>query len=265
MLGFGRISAKRFRARWAVLALTLALMACVPGETDLAKSRIGTASKDCKGAGEGTAACFFRNSPVRLGGTVVRLPGRSLEFRPIAEPLEFVDGIGRKWVAPTQTLTDGASIPAIFIPIVGNPRSPEFVNAAAVHDAYCGIGNEDGAVYRSAPWQDVHRVFYDSLIVGGVPPVKAKLMFTAVWLGGPRWHPRNGLDDLKLERLPMAVRLSAMREARTYVTRSDPTFDELLGYLRWVEWDMERRAYRGAAKGAAAPSPPTDNTGNGND
>lgn len=138
-------------------------------------------------AGSSAPSCRFLNSPVKLEQTPVRLPRRSLVFYPTAEPLEFVDAGRRSWIAPPKTLTDGASIPQIFVSIIGNPTSREFANAAAVHDAYCGVGNEDGPRFHKADWRDVHRMFYDALRVGGTPEGKAKVMYAAVYIGGPRW------------------------------------------------------------------------------
>ena len=37
------------------------------------------------------------------------------------------------------------------------------------------------------PWPEVHRMFYEGLLVGGTPVARAQLMYAAVWLGGPRW------------------------------------------------------------------------------
>ena len=144
---------------------------------------------------EAEAVCQFVNSPVRVDlSRERRLPSRTLPFYPTLEPVNFIDGSRFRWVAPTGTQTDGASIPPVFIPIVGQPTSPEFANAAAVHDAYCGIGNENGATYQTAPWYQVHVMFYDALRAGGVPEIKAKTMFAAVWLGGPRWSRVRPLD-----------------------------------------------------------------------
>jgi len=44
-----------------------------------------------------------------------------------------------------------------------------FINAATIHDAYCGVGNQNGTYYNAAPWPKVHRMFYDALRVGGEP------------------------------------------------------------------------------------------------
>lgn len=133
--------------------------------------------------------CAFFNAPLALLTTPIRLFLRKANFYPMARDLQFVDSAQKTWVAPKGTLTDGASIPAVFVTMVGAPTSKEFVNAAAIHDAYCGIGNAELSQYHSEAWQDVHRMFYDALRVGGTPSRKAKIMFAAVYLGGPRWEP----------------------------------------------------------------------------
>ena len=218
------------------------LAACVPVDPHRAARTLPANSRECPvGAGAG---CYFRNSPVALQPEKVEIAGRPYAFQPTARSLEFVDGEGRGWTAPTGTLTDGASIPQIFVSIVGDPRSREFANAAAMHDAWCGIGNEDGAVYHKATWQEVHRMFYDSLIVGGTDDLRAKLMFAAVWLGGPRWAPISGAPDTRLDRLPVDLRRDGMRRAKAYIERANPPIRLLIPYLQEVERAMFRAAAR---------------------
>jgi len=93
--------------------------------------------------------------------------------------LLFKDPQGLEWQADARDKTDGATIPPWAQPIVGKPFDPMFVKAAAIHDHYC-----DRHV-RS--WRATHRVFYDALIATGVDVVKSKVMYYAVYLGGPKW------------------------------------------------------------------------------
>lgn len=168
--------------RLAVLLPALALAACAeiaPGP------QVSTSGPECGGPDQPVCQFFF--GPYLLTNRPVQLPRRELDFYPLARRLGFVDSGNGRWVAPVGTLTDGASIPRIFIAVMGNPRSREFANAAALHDAYCGVGNEDLPEYHSRDWRAVHRMFYDGLRVGGTDEIRAKIMFAAVWLGGPRW------------------------------------------------------------------------------
>lgn len=253
---------KQFKRRVAAVFLGVlalgALTGCVRTEADLAAARVPVDPAECKAPA--SSACYFRNSPVKLLPERVRIPGRPLDFFPIAAELEFIDGRNKTWVAPVRTLTDGASIPQIFVPIVGQPQDPTFVNAAAVHDAYCGIGNEAGPVYQSATWQEVHQMFYDTLVVGGTPEPKAQLMFAAVWLGGPRWYPRQdragvsmSRPDVSMDLLPAALRRAAMVETRNFINASKPTLPQLIRYMNWQEWEMKRIISGKAGSGSGGP------------
>lgn len=97
----------------------------------------------------------------------------------LQEPLRFKDAAGLIWEARAGLVTDGASIPGVFQPFVGEPFNEKFIKAAIVHDHYC-----DRHV-RS--WRKTHRVFYSALLDQGVSVAKAKTMYFAVLVGGPKW------------------------------------------------------------------------------
>ncbi|MCZ4351043.1 DUF1353 domain-containing protein [Roseovarius aestuarii] len=209
---------------------------------------------------ERSANCRFINSPVQVDRSQARrIASRKVPFYPTLAQLDFVDGSGVNWVAPKGIVTDGASIPPIFVPIVGDPTSPEFVNAAAVHDAYCGIGNERGAKFQAAPWQKVHIMFYDALRVGGVSEIKAKVMFAAVWLGGPRW---GGADFQPYEQPKLAMQ-AAMRRTKDYVETYNPAITELIEYLSDQERLILRKKKRGGVAGGAGNAGNAGITGSG--
>lgn len=215
------------------LAVTLA--ACVPTSQELATQKISTA-EECV-----TGKCRFHNAPLQLQPDTVRIRGRLYDFNRLAATLRFTDGVGQDWEAPATTLTDGASIPPLFVPIVGFPRAPQFEKAAALHDAYCGIGNEAGPVYHSKTWQEVHRLLYDALVADGTPALKAKIMFAAVWLGGPRWYP-NGKTDSTLENLSPTAKQAAMLKAMAYIGTKKPDMKQLVAYLIVQEREMLGKA-----------------------
>lgn len=225
------------RPRTLTLSLVALLAACSPPVDKLSSGKIVAATKDC--GTERSGGCYFTDSPVALEGKAITLPGRPYVFFPTARGMRFVDGASREWTAPKATLTDGASIPPVFVPIVGSPRTTEFANAAAMHDAYCGIGNETGTSYHAAPWQEVHRMFYDTLVVGGTPAPKAQLMFAAVWLGGPRWHPHDGSLDRRLDRISDPVKTRALSETKAFIARETPDIDRLVSYLVWKDHEMQ--------------------------
>jgi hypothetical protein len=94
-------------------------------------------------------------------------------------PLRFTDSAKVVWEAKAELSTDGASIPGVFQPFVGSPFDPAFIKAAVIHDHYCDR--------HVRPWTQTHRVFYEGLIANGVSQAKAKTMYFAVFLGGPKW------------------------------------------------------------------------------
>lgn len=93
--------------------------------------------------------------------------------------LRYTDPANIVWEAKANLVTDGASIPAIFQPFIGKPFDPSFIKAAVIHDHYCDR--------HVRPWRQTHHVFYDGLVYQGVPIAKAKIMYFAVYLGGPKW------------------------------------------------------------------------------
>jgi Protein of unknown function (DUF1353) len=97
----------------------------------------------------------------------------------LAKKLRFIDSQGEIWEAAAGLVTDGASIPGIFQPFIGEPFHERFIRAAIVHDHYCDR--------HVKPWRKTHRVFYDALVNQGVSVAKAKTMYYAVLVGGPKW------------------------------------------------------------------------------
>ena len=212
--------------------------------------------------------CKFINSPVKLSKKAWRFPGEPYPYFRTRNDLKFINAAQDVFVAPKNTWTDGASIPVIFVPLIGDPRSREFMNAATVHDAYSSKRNKDGPYYHTATWQEVHRMFYDGLLASGTPPLKAKIMYAAVYLGGPRWKEvrkppvrqamrvtgteivpaSNVIQDTGLRKLQSDVPLTAQvpedeliaafKRVKTYIEANNPSIDELEIHLTRVETDM---------------------------
>lgn len=78
-------------------------------------------------------------------------------------------------------MTDGATIPDLFKPIIGESFESDFLPAAVIHDHYTD------RVHRVRSWRDTARVFYQAMLVKGVNVVKAKTMYFAVYAFGPHW------------------------------------------------------------------------------
>lgn len=91
----------------------------------------------------------------------------------------FIDSNGVGWQASAGDVTDGASIPDWARPFIGQPFDAPFIRAAVIHDHYCDR--------HVRTWRDTHRVLYEGLVAGGTPSLKAKVMYYAVLIGGPKW------------------------------------------------------------------------------
>ncbi|MBV7396329.1 DUF1353 domain-containing protein [Mameliella sediminis] len=172
--------------------------------------------------------CRFIGGPLQMSGEPVFIENYHHAFLPTKAKIDFIDASGDKWTAPPQTLTDGATIPVIFAPLIGDRQSREYLMAAALHDAYCGVGNETLETYRTRTWREVHRMFYEALLVNGTPAKKAKIMYAAVFLGGPRWdEPEMSLADV-----PEAKLLQEMEWCLEWIELADPSPDEI---EQWME------------------------------
>lgn len=104
----------------------------------------------------------------------------------IREPLVFIDSRGYRWVAPANTISDGVSIPRLWMSIIGAPTEATFMKAAMLHDAYCAADNREGASYHARSTRDVNRMFHEALRAGGTAPTKAWVMHFFVGCFGPK-------------------------------------------------------------------------------
>ncbi|ULL01224.1 DUF1353 domain-containing protein [Bradyrhizobium sp. I71] len=121
-------------------------------------------------------SCFIgklllKDNPADLSGTTKLL----------GEDLYFVDSDNFVWKAGKGDTTDGATIPDLLKPFVGESFEPDFLPAAVIHDHYTH------RAHRVRSWRDTARVFYQAMLVNNVNIVKAKTMYFAVYAFGPHW------------------------------------------------------------------------------
>ncbi|TWT56535.1 DUF1353 domain-containing protein [Allorhodopirellula solitaria] len=106
----------------------------------------------------------------------------------------YVDRKGTRWIAPKDSIVNGASIPRAFWTFLGGPFTGRFRRASIVHDVYC--------VTRERPSADAHLMFYEACLRDGVPPIKAKVLYYAVHNFGPKWKlvdtKATAVDEVKL-------------------------------------------------------------------
>lgn len=161
--------------------------------------------------------------------------------------LFYVDPNDVRWGVPKGAVVDGASIPRGFWSTVGGPLEGKYRNASIIHDWFCDK--------RTRTWQATHRVFYDAMRTSGVSGARAKLLYYAVWWGGPRWEERVSLNtnlpagnDFSFKRvtppvpvteivaLPspgadatLAERKTAAKQVRAMIKAQDLSLDDIEG------------------------------------
>lgn len=116
----------------------------------------------------------------RFEGDVIAVwdqDGRNMTLR---EDFAYIDSRGRRWLAPANSVINGASIPQGFWTFIGGPFEGRYRNASVVHDVGCHEMRQS--------WEDVHRMFYEACLCGGVDETQAKMMYYAVYHFGPRWQ-----------------------------------------------------------------------------
>lgn len=97
----------------------------------------------------------------------------------LLESVSFVDKKGATWTANKSDVIDGASIPRFFWRFIGSPFIGKYRRPSVIHDVEC--------VKKSSPHKEVHALFYEMMLSEGVPKLKAKAMYSAVRMGGPKW------------------------------------------------------------------------------
>jgi hypothetical protein len=115
----------------------------------------------------------------------------------LVRSFSFVDFNCRAWEVPKGAAVDGASIPQFLWSLMGGPFEGPYRDASVVHDWYCSR--------RTETWEAVDRMFYDGMIVAGVPKWKAGAFYWAVLKAGPHW------DDLTIRNNRLATELGPSR------------------------------------------------------
>lgn len=153
--------------------------------------------------------------------------GPDREMR-LVEPFGFRDARGLEWWAPKGATIDGASIPRAFWATVGSPFTGDYRRASVVHDHYCDT--------KERPWQAVHRMFYEGVLAAGVPQRQAKVLYAAVYGGGPRWSPVAGAEPGQPRFITVTPDLSEadLRQLAEWIEEEDPDLSILEGRVQAV-------------------------------
>lgn len=152
--------------------------------------------------------------------------GRNMTLR---QDFAYIDGQGRRWLAPANSVVNGASIPQGFWSVIGGPFEGRYRNASVIHDVGCHDMN--------AAWEDVHQMFYEACLCGGVDETQAKMMYYAVYHFGPRWQK---VTETQVEMRPTINGPVPEAVAVQLVVRNDPvppTPDEIAQVTEFVDED----------------------------
>ncbi|MCE9524687.1 MAG: DUF1353 domain-containing protein [Planctomycetales bacterium] len=169
----------------------------------------------------------------RFKGDVIALwlpDGRNMQ---LTQTFVYVDPRGKEWVAPKDSVVNGASIPGTLWSTVGGPYEGQYRNASVVHDVAC----EE----MTSKWEDVHNMFYEACRCGGVSLVQAKTLYYAVYNFGPRWQdptlrgvgPHGAVRSFGAggptahATQPVAVDPHDLRAVMEYIQENNPTLAEL--------------------------------------
>ncbi len=133
----------------------------------------------------------------------------------------FDDAKGTRWLAPKNSVIDGASIPQSLWSLVGSPYTGQYRRASIVHDVACvNAGSEDAR--RAAD-----RMFYEACLAGGCTIREAMILYSGVRVGAQWSSPSTfaveakimrPLEDKKLEADFQLVATDALAQGET----SDP-------------------------------------------
>jgi hypothetical protein len=156
--------------------------------------------------------------------------GDSRKMR-LLEEFAYRDPSGKIWKVPKGAIVDGASIPAFLWTPVGSPYTGGYRRASVVHDYYCDK--------KTQPWKTVHRMFYDAMLAGGVPVLRSKTMYAAVYQFGPRWVTLSGsgLETGGEARVAYHADFTSSDPGSVadWVEKSDPSLEEIERHVDALE------------------------------
>lgn len=103
--------------------------------------------------------------------------GRNMK---LLEDFSYTDPTGMVWLAPSGSITDGASIPSFLWSVVGGPFEGKYRIAAIVHDVVCA--NHRTIEERKAG----DRMFREACLCAGCTEAEAGILYAGVTMGSLR-------------------------------------------------------------------------------
>lgn len=189
------------------------------------------------------------NASAEFLGKLVLEP-REKPFYEVMEDFSYKDRKGYIWTTTKGYKTNGASIPKLLWPIIGDPYGGGYIKSAVIHDQACDE--------KKKTWQDTHRTFLDAMLEEGVGPSKAYVMYSAVYRFGPRWElktisvntkPRLKMNNLACPTCALVKTLSVNEETTKIVSVDISSGEELTDEkLRSIEMEVKRLEASGPVK-----------------
>ena len=118
---------------------------------------------------------MFSGEPTLVWVTDSQLPDRHMVL--ISE-FWYEDPQKKRWVAPANMKTNGASIPRALWTLIGSPFTGDYRRAALVHDQACVDARSGKGSRRAAD-----RMFYHACRDGGCPVRDAIILYVGVRIG----------------------------------------------------------------------------------
>ena len=127
----------------------------------------------------------------------------------------YVDHQDRKWLAPKDSIVDGASIPRSLWSSIGSPYTDDYRRASIVHDVACRTPN----VSR----KEADEMFYYACIAGGCTPQRAAVLYAGVRIGSlfPRAEQCDEAGELGAVILNQEECICCLQKLRVLNSRDD--------------------------------------------
>jgi hypothetical protein len=117
----------------------------------------------------------------------------------LIEAMSFTDPNGRLWLAPANSVINGASIPRALWALVGSPYTDDYRRASVVHDVACDTPGVDR--------KEADVMFFHACRAGGCGPIQARVLYAGVRLGA--WSSKNlPTESLSRDRILFRAKMS---------------------------------------------------------
>jgi hypothetical protein len=133
---------------------------------------------------------FISDEPETIWATE-KGPDRNMK---LLKEFTFIDPHNNSWIAPKDSIINGASIPRALWTLVGSPYTGDYRRASIVHDIACEKAN--GFLERRA----ADRMFYHACRAGGCSIKESTLLYLGVRIGAflpivPQWSAASVCEN----------------------------------------------------------------------